>query len=169
MKKIVLAGGCFWGVEMYFSRLKGVNATRVGYAQGFKQDPTYKEVCTGDTLHVEVCEVEYDENVLDLNKILEHLFRFIEPTVRNRQGNDIGTQYRTGVYFYNKEDREIILSFIKKEQEKYNEPIVTEVEEVKEFFDAEEYHQKYLKKNPNGYCHVGVHLIQDHELKDEYK
>ncbi len=169
MKKIVLGGGCFWGVDAYYSRLKGVISTRVGYAQGIDSNPTYKEVCTGDTLHTEVCEVTYDETVLSLDKILEHLFRFIEPTVLNRQGNDIGTQYRTGIYYLDSSDLPVIRNFIENEQTKYSDPIVTEVEALKEFFDAEEYHQKYLDKNPSGYCHVNLHLLNEDEMKDEYK
>jgi len=104
MKKLVVAGGCFWGVEEYYRRLIGTEATRVGYAQGIKADPTYQEVCTGLTNHAEVVEVTYDETVLPLTKVLEHLFRIIDPTSLNRQGHDIGTQYRVGVYPTNDED-----------------------------------------------------------------
>ena len=97
MKQIVLAGGCFWGVEAYFKRIKGIIKTKVGYTDGLTADPTYKEVCTGKTHHVEACEIFYDETIISLERILEHLFCIIDPTSLNKQGGDIGTQYRTGV------------------------------------------------------------------------
>lgn len=116
MKSIVLAGGCFWGVEGYFKRVKGVLATRVGYAQGTKEDPTYKEVCSGETGHAEVCDVIFDETVISLEKILEHFFRIIEPTSLNKQGGDTGTQYRTGIYFNLNEDGDLIKKVVDEEQ-----------------------------------------------------
>ena len=154
MKSIVLAGGCFWGVEAYYKRVKGVLATRVGYAQGTKEDPNYKEVCEGNTGHAEVCDVIFDEEVISLEKILEHFFRIIEPTSLNRQGGDTGTQYRTGIYYYDHSDITPIKASKEAEQLKYEKPIVTEIDSVKCYYPAEEYHQDYLKKNPGGYCHI---------------
>lgn len=166
MKSIVLAGGCFWGVEAYFKRVKGVLATRVGYAQGTKDNPSYKEVCEGDTGHAEVCDVIFDEEIISLEKILEHFFRIIEPTSLNKQGGDTGTQYRTGIYYNLNDDLDIIERVIGEEQKKYKEKIVTEVAPLDFFYDAEEYHQEYLVKNPSGYCHIDFSLIKPEEKQD---
>lgn len=165
MKEIVVAGGCFWGVEEYFYRLKGIIATSVGYANGNYLNPTYEEVCQGKATHAEACRIVYDENIITLEQILEHLFRFIDPTSINKQGGDIGLQYRTGVYFIDENDEIIIKQFIAKEQLKYSQKIVVEVEKLRNYSLAEEYHQKYLQKNPNRYCHVSLGLIQEHEKK----
>ncbi len=165
MKKIVVAGGCFWGVEEYYRRLKGIVNTRVGYAQGLIKNPSYQEVCTGQTKHAEVCELEYDENVLPLEKVLEHLFRIVDPTSLNKQGHDVGTQYRVGVYFIDPKDEERIQAYYDKKASEYSKPLVMELEALREFYDAETYHQKYLVKNPGGYCHVNMKLIKDDEKK----
>ena len=156
MKKIVLAGGCFWGVEEYFSRIDGVKETKVGYANGHEENPTYEEVCTGLTGHAEVIYIEYAKDEVTLDKILEKYFGIIDPTVLNRQGPDIGHQYRTGIYYIDEEDLEVINEYKEKEQLKYDKPIVTEIEPLKCFYDGEEYHQSYLKKNPGGYCHINL-------------
>lgn len=156
MKKIVLAGGCFWGVEGYFSRIEGVISTEVGYANGHKENPTYEEVCAGITGHAEVCYIQYDESVISLEELLDRFWAVIDPTTLNRQGPDIGSQYRTGIYYIDQGDREIILKSKEREQQKYNRPIVTEVEPLLSYYPAEEYHQKYLEKNPNGYCHINL-------------
>lgn len=169
MKQIVLAGGCFWGVEAYFKRIRGVIQTKVGYTDGDTVNPSYRAVCTGKTHHVEACEIFYDENIISLEKILEHLFRIIDPTSLNKQGGDIGTQYRTGVYYEVASDENIIRSFIKKQQENYADEIVVEVKKQTTFYDAEEYHQDYLTKNPMGYCHVNLSHIPVEDLKDEYR
>jgi len=166
MKKIVLAGGCFWGVEEYYRRLKGVVDTRVGYAQGIKDNPSYQEVCSGQTLHAEVVEIHYDESILSFEKILEHLFRMCDPTSLNKQGNDIGTQYRAGVYPESEADIDTAKHYILKRQAEYTKPIVLEVQQLKDFYDAETYHQKYLVKNPSGYCHINMNLIRPEERKD---
>lgn len=154
MKEIVFAGGCFWGVEEFMSRIKGVKETKVGYANGEKVSPSYEEVCTGTTGHAEACYVKYDASVVTLEQILEEFWSIVEPTVLNRQGNDIGHQYRTGIYFINDEDKEVIVKSRDNNQKNYDKPIVTEIEPLKCFYNAEEYHQKYLKKNPGGYCHI---------------
>lgn len=154
MKEIVFAGGCFWGVEEYMSRIKGVVDTKVGYANGNTENPTYQDVKTGTTGHAEACYVKYDENQISLEDLLKRFWRVIDPTVLNRQGPDEGTQYRTGIYYIHEEDLPIIKASAEEEQKKYDEPIVTEIEPLKCFYDAEEYHQKYLKKNPGGYCHI---------------
>ena len=156
MKTIVLAGGCFWGVEEYFSRIDGIKNTEVGYSNGHKENPTYEEVCAHKTGHAEVCKIGYDENVITLDTILERLFRIIDPTLINRQGADIGDQYRSGVYYIDEEDKMIIKSFMLNEQSKTEIKIQTEVEKLNNYYAAEEYHQNYLKKNPGGYCHVNM-------------
>jgi methionine-S-sulfoxide reductase len=154
MKKIILAGGCFWGVEEYMSRIKGVIETKVGYANGTKENPTYEEVCRKDTGHTEACYIVYDENLINLDQLLDKFWQIIDPTVINRQGNDIGHQYRTGIFYTDKDDLPVILKSKDEEQKKYSKAIVTEIEPLSCFYDAEEYHQKYLKKNPGGYCHI---------------
>jgi len=156
MKEIYLAGGCFWGLQAYFDLRKGIKETVVGYANGIT--PTYQEVCTNTTGYAETVYIKYDENEITLNKILEDFFKVIDPTLLNRQGGDMGTQYRTGIYYVDKEDLIVINESVEKEKLKYSKPIVTEVEPLKNFYAAEEYHQKYLEKNPNGYCHIDLSL-----------
>lgn len=158
MKEIVLAGGCFWGVDAYFARKEGVASTRSGYANGTTENPTYEQVCAGKTGHAEAVHVKYDASVLSLETLLEKFFKVIDPTVRNRQGNDIGTQYRTGIYYMDEEDRSVVEDFIARKAKDYARPIVTEVEPLRCFYDAEEYHQDYLKKNPRGYCHIDLDM-----------
>lgn len=156
MKEIVLAGGCFWGVEEYISRIEGVVSTKVGYANGTKPNPTYEDVCSGDTGHAESCYIKYDENRLPLKKLLKKYFSVIDPTSVNKQGNDKGLQYRTGIFYIDSSDVPEIKDAVSEKQKKYDKPIVTEVKPLSCFYDAEEYHQKYLKKNPNGYCHINL-------------
>ncbi|MGI6092290.1 MAG: peptide-methionine (S)-S-oxide reductase MsrA [Veillonellaceae bacterium] len=165
MKKIWLAGGCFWGVEAYFQQLKGVLDTTVGYGQGFTKNPTYEEVCSGQTGHTEICEIIYDETILPLPKVLEHFFRIIDPTTLNRQGPDRGTQYRTGIYYNDSGDLPVIKEFVQKMQTGYDKPIVVEVEPIKNFSAAENYHQDYLMKTPGGYCHINLALACPDERK----
>lgn len=162
---IHLAGGCFWGVEEYYRRLKGVVSTSVGYAQGHTNNPTYKDVCSGTTGYVEAVEVTFDTQEISLQQILDHLFRMIDPTVLNRQGNDIGTQYRTGIYPSNENDLLIAKDILRNRQQFYDTPIVTEVELLENYHIAEPMHQMYLEVNPQGYCHIDFSLIHDDELK----
>lgn len=154
MKKICFAGGCFWGVEEYFSRIAGVVNTTVGYANGEVDAPTYEEVCKGYTGHAEAVSIEYDEAKVSLEKLLEKFWAIIDPTVIDRQGPDVGNQYRTGIFYSDGDDFAVIKESLDSEQNKYSLSIVTKVEELRNFFDAEEYHQDYLKKNPTGYCHI---------------
>jgi len=158
VKEIALAGGCFWGVDEFFSRKEGVLSTKSGYSNGQVENPTYEEVCTGKTGHAETVYVQYDESRISLETILEKFFKVIDPTSLNRQGNDIGTQYRTGIYYIDEADKEAIDQFIESRKSKYTRPIVVEVEPLRNFFDAEEYHQDYLKKNPRGYCHIDLSI-----------
>lgn len=158
MKEIVFAGGCFWGVEAYMSRIEGVMETKVGYANGHLKDPTYEQVKTSTTGHAEVCYVKYDENIISLEQLLNRFWKIIDPTLLNQQGPDIGSQYRTGIYYIDKEDLETILKTKEEQKKLYDKPIVTEIEPLKCFYEAEEYHQRYLEKNPNGYCHINLSL-----------
>ncbi len=161
MKEIILAGGCFWGVEAYIARIPGVLETKVGYANGTVQNPTYEQVCAKKTGHTEACYIHYDEDRLKLENLLDKFWQVIDPTVLNRQGPDIGSQYRTGIYYTADEDLNIILQSKEKEQKEYKQPIVTEIEKLICFYEAEKYHQKYLVKNPNGYCHINLNQHPD--------
>lgn len=165
IQTIHLAGGCFWGVQEYYNRLKGVTTTSVGYAQGHTENPTYKEVCTGNTGYVEAVSVQFNREIISLEQILEHLFRMIDPTLLNRQGNDIGKQYRTGIYPSNENDLQLCLDFVKSKQKDYAYPIMTEVELLENYHLAEPMHQMYLEINPQGYCHIDFDLIKPEELK----
>nr|WP_269142398.1 peptide-methionine (S)-S-oxide reductase MsrA [Proteiniclasticum sediminis] len=158
LKTIALAGGCFWGIDEFFSRKEGVLLTKSGYANGTVENPTYEQVCTGKTGHAETVWVEYDETETNLELLLTKFFKVIDPTSLNKQGNDVGTQYRTGIYYTSEEDRPVIEAFIEGRRAKYAAPIVVEVEPLKNFYPAEEYHQDYLKKNPRGYCHIDLSI-----------
>ncbi len=170
---IYLAGGCFWGVEAFISRLKGVNQTEVGYANGRDLAPTYEKVCTGRTGHAETVKVTYNPQIITLEEILENFFKIIDPYVLNRQGPDIGTQYRTGIYWQEDSQKTIVLKFLSAKQKLSSKRIHTEAHAIGSFYPAEEYHQKYLEKNPQGYCHVDLNLIDDKEFdhltKEEYE
>lgn len=154
MKTIYLAGGCFWGVEKYFSLLPGVIETEVGYANGTGLTPTYEEVCRGNTGHAEAVKVEYNPAVISLPFLLQKYYDVIDPVSVNRQGNDKGTQYRTGIYYVDAADRAVIEASLKELQKKYKEPVAVELMPLTHFFPAEAYHQDYLDKNPGGYCHI---------------
>ncbi|MBJ8326134.1 peptide-methionine (R)-S-oxide reductase MsrB [Streptococcus pacificus] len=153
-KDIYLAGGCFWGVEEYFSRVDGVLDATSGYANG-KSDTTQYELVS-QTGHAETVHVTYDADTISLKEILLHYFRIIDPTSLNKQGNDRGTQYRTGVYYTDPSDVQVIDQVFEQQGQKYDKPIVVEKEPLNHYVLAEEYHQDYLKKNPGGYCHINV-------------
>lgn len=158
---IYLAGGCFWGVEEYFSRINGVKECVSGYANGKIENPTYKDVITGTTGFKETVKVVYDKSQVSLETLIRQYFKIIDPTIENRQGNDIGSQYQTGVYFINEDDYARILPIFLKEQTKYDAKIVTELKALVNFYSAEDYHQDYLKKNKNGYCHISFDSLKD--------
>ena len=147
---IYLAGGCFWGVEAYISRLKGVNQTEVGYANGNTHDPTYNSVCTGKTGHAECVKVTYNPEIISLDEILEEFFKIIDPFSINRQGNDVGTQYRTGIYWQEPSQRSTVIKFLNRKQKEAKRKIAVEAHEIHGFYHAEEYHQKYLEKKSAG-------------------
>lgn len=155
MKEIYLAGGCFWGLEKYLGGIGGVTDTLVGYANGSTESPRYEEVCTGTTGHAETVRVQYDEVALPLPALLDLFFQAIDPTAVNRQGPDRGTQYRTGIYFTAPEDAPLIEQALDKQQKRHRRPLVVEAQPLQNFWPAEAYHQRYLDKNPGGYCHIG--------------
>ncbi|MDD5293869.1 MAG: peptide-methionine (S)-S-oxide reductase MsrA [Candidatus Izemoplasmatales bacterium] len=168
MKEIILAGGCFWGVEAYYKRLKGVIDTQVGYTDGPQNPPCYRDVCNHSG-HVEAVKISYDPSVIPFDAILDHFFRIIDPTEVNRQGSDIGIQYRSAIYIATEDEKRNAKAWIDRVQLRYAKKIQTEVKMSCTFFDAEAYHQDYLDKNPTGYCHVRMHLAKDEELKEEYR
>lgn len=154
MKDIYLAGGCFRGVDAYFSNLDGVVATEVGYANGKTETTSYEELYKTD--FAETVKVTFNEEVIALREILEHFYYIINPFSLNRQGNDMGRQYRTGIYSENENDLEVAKNFLRKKQEASDRKILVEVEQLKSYVVAEAYHQDYLKKNPAGYCHIDL-------------
>ena len=159
-KVIYFAGGCFWGTEHFFKLINGVIKTQVGYANGITEAPTYQEVCTNTTQHAETVMVTYEPEKIPLRFLLEMYFKAIDPTLLNQQGHDVGTQYRTGIYYTDEADVPIIKEVYQEEQKKYKKKMVTEVEPLNCFYTAEEYHQDYLDKNPEGYCHLPLELFE---------
>ena len=160
MKEIYLAGGCFWGTEHFFKQIEGVVETEVGFANGNTEDPTYEEVYTDTTGFAETVRIRYDEGVADLEFLLNMFFKAIDPTSLNRQGHDEGTRYRTGVYYTDDADLTVIRKVFAEQQALLPHPIVVEVEPLRNFFTAEDYHQDYLDKNPDGYCHLPFELFE---------
>ena len=159
MQTIYLAGGCFWGVQKFFDQFEGVLRTEVGYANGPEEAPSYQDVCASSG-HAETIKIEFDEALLSLSKLLEYFFLVVDPTSINRQGNDTGIQYRSGIYYTDPAQLPVILEAMAREQEKYAAPLAVEVLPLKNFFSAEEYHQKYLEKNPGGYCHIPERMFR---------
>ena len=154
MAEIYLAGGCFWGMEKYIAAIRGVRASEVGYANGKTEHPSYEQVCRENTGHAETVRVEYDPKEVPLEFLLSLYFDAIDPTSLNRQGHDVGTQYRTGVYYTDETDLPAIERELAKLQKRYDRPLAVEIKRLENFYPAEEYHQKYLDKNPGGYCHI---------------
>ena len=166
MKKIYLAGGCFWGVEHFLSLIKGVESTKVGYANSDIENPSYEDLKAHLSLASETVEVIYDEKIISLKELLDLFYLIIDPTILDRQGHDIGHQYRTGIYYVDDNDLDIINKSIEELAAKYVDPIVVEVLKLENFTIAEEYHQDYLIKNPSGYCHVDPKMF---EIAKNYK
>ena len=159
-KTIYFAGGCFWGTEHYFKMIKGVVGTTVGYANSIMENPSYKDVCSGDTLAAETVKVDYDPSSVSLEFLTRMFFHAIDPTSLNRQGNDIGTQYRTGIYYTDNEDLAEIYKVFEEQRSTTEGEIVVEVKALQNFYTAENYHQDYLDKNPDGYCHLPFTLFE---------
>ena len=159
MREIYLAGGCYWGAEKYVSNIKGVLATEVGFANGNTVAPTYEQVKHENTGHAETVHVTYDETILPLNVLLKLFWRIIDPTTVDQQGEDVGHQYRTGVYWCDAADEAVVRAELAALEKKIGKPLAVEALPLEHFYTAEEYHQKYLDKNPGGYCHVPWTLI----------
>jgi peptide methionine sulfoxide reductase msrA/msrB len=159
---IVFGAGCFWGAEAYFARVKGVKGVMSGYSGGELPYPSYEEMVTGKTGHAEVVLVYYNPAEIKFETLLKHFFRIHHPDSLNRQGNDIGTQYRSAAFYHNDEQKRAIDAEIKRmlDDGKYKK-IVTDVSPLKVFYKAEEYHQEYLVKNPGGYCHINLNMLNE--------
>ncbi len=164
MQMIYLAGGCFWGLQKFFDQFDGVLETEAGYANGPDTAPSYEDVCN-DSGHAETVKIVYDENKLSLERILDYYFMVIDPLSVNRQGHDEGIQYRTGVFYTNGGQLPAIRAVFDREQQKAGAPLAVVLEPLRNFFSAEEYHQKYLDKNPDGYCHIPRKYLNLSEAK----
>jgi len=159
-KTIYLAGGCFWGMQKYIKLIRGVMSTEVGFANGHTHNPSYKEVYTDTTGHAETVKVIYDPEVLDLGDLVRFFFKAIDPLSLNRQGGDEGTRYRTGVYYTDEYEKDAILNVFDEVSTGIGEDVVVECCPLECYYPAEEYHQDYLDKNPNGYCHLTPELFE---------
>ncbi len=179
MEKATFAGGCFWCTEAIFKRLKGVRTVLPGYSGGILENPTYEQVCAGETGHAETIQIEFDPNIISFEKLLEVFFYTHDPTTPNQQGNDIGPQYRSVIFYHNENQKIFTEEYIKKlENEKiYDRPIITSIEEFKNFYIAEDYHKNYFDRNRESlYCDITISpkihkLIEkyDKEIKEEYQ
>lgn len=157
MKEIYLVGGCFWGLEAYFKLLKGVIDTDVGYANGNKKNPKYEELKQGKATHAETVKIVYDDSKLTLYKILDAFMEVIDPYSINKQGNDEGLQYRSGIYLTNESELSKVKEYIANKENELNKgKFVIEISLLQNYYSAEEYHQDYLDKNPSGYCHINL-------------
>lgn len=153
--KATFAAGCFWGVEATFRQTPGVTGTAVGYEGGTKPEPTYKEVCTGRTGHAEAVQVDYDPARVSYDQLLDIFWANHNPTTLNRQGPDVGTQYRSGIFYHDAEQQKLAVASKAKWQAKFSQPIVTEIVPATDFWMAEDYHQQYLEKRGLAHCHIG--------------
>ncbi|PWJ74762.1 UNVERIFIED_CONTAM: peptide methionine sulfoxide reductase msrA/msrB [Murimonas intestini] len=165
LKEIYFAGGCFWGVEEYFSRIPGVYDVISGYANGNKENPTYEEVCSDKTGFAETVQVKYDPGIISLRTLTEQYFEIIDPVSVDRQGNDRGSQYRTGIYYTEEKDRASIQVVMNEVRKEYTEPLAVELEMLQNFYPAEDYHQDYLQNNPGGYCHIDFSSLDKLEIR----
>ena len=159
-KEIYLAGGCFWGTEHFFKQIAGVVETEVGFANGHTDQPTYEQVYTDTTGYAETVRIVYDPTKVTLEFLLQMFFVAIDPTSLNKQGHDEGTRYRTGVYYIDPADLPVIEKVFSEEQKNYEQPLAVEKLPLQNFYTAEEYHQDYLDKNPDGYCHLPLSLFE---------
>jgi len=158
-KEIYFAGGCFWGTEHFFKQIRGVTFTETGYANGNTPDPTYKEVYTDKTGYAETVHVEYDDSI-SLPFLVRMFFKAIDPVSLNRQGEDTGTRYRTGIYYTDPEDLPAIKAVYDEVAREYDVPLAVELQPLRNFYPAEDYHQDYLENNPDGYCHLPLELFE---------
>lgn len=152
-QNIVVAGGCFWCTEAVYQNMQGIQKVTSGYANGLTPNPTYKAICGGNTGYAEAVKIEFDADIANLEQILEVFWHIHDPTSLNRQGADVGTQYRSGIYYTNEAQKAVIKASLAEAQKMFTKAIVTEVEPLKNWYEAEEYHQNYFANNPHqGYC-----------------
>ena len=161
IKEIYFAGGCFWGTEHLFQLIRGVVGTEVGYANGKIENPTYEQVVSHTTGFTEAVKVKYDADEVNLPLLIDVFFKSIDPTTLNRQGNDIGDNYRTGIYTTDAAAEEIVKTEVAKLARNYDKPVVVETIPLQNFYKAEDYHQDYLVKNPGGYCHIPLSVFEE--------
>ncbi|MCR5160852.1 MAG: peptide-methionine (R)-S-oxide reductase MsrB [Lachnospiraceae bacterium] len=166
MKTIYFAGGCFWGMQKFFDQFDGVKQTEVGYANGPDEAPTYADVCRNSG-HAETVRVVYDEELMSLTELVEYFFMAIDPYAVNRQGNDVGIQYRTGIYYTDEDQLSLIKAVYEQKEKEGGRTLSVELEPLKNFFPAEEHHQKYLEKTPGGYCHISAEYFHLQESEKE--
>lgn len=157
-REIYLAGGCFWGVEAYYQKVRGILDTETGYANGNKEQTSYRQLSQSG--HAETVKLVYDVHQISLAEIVDRYLRVIDPFSLNRQGNDVGTQYRTGIYYVREEDRRVAEAFLSYVERTEGRKTVVELEELRHFIPAENIHQDYLRKHPEGYCHIGLSEAQ---------
>lgn len=169
METAIFAGGCFWCLEALFQKLKGVESVESGYSGGDIKNPTYEEVCTGKTGHAEVIKIEFDPSILPYDKLLEIFFEMHDPTTLNRQGNDVGTQYRSAIFYTNEKQKELAEKMMESLAPKYSSKIVTQVKPFTAFYKAESYHQNYYNENQNQpYCSLVI-SPKIHKFEEKYK
>jgi len=154
MEQAIFAAGCFWGVQYYFDQVPGVVATTAGYTGGTTEDPTYEEVCSHTTGHAEAVQVEFDTSQISFEALCKHFFRLHDPTQLDRQGPDVGDQYRSALYYFSDEQKAIAEAVMQEVQKDYKDPIVTEIGQAEPFYEAEDYHQKFTERTGRGMCHV---------------
>lgn len=167
METTTLAGGCFWCTEAVFKRLKGVGKVTPGYTGGTTQNPGYEDVCSGETGHAEAIQIEYDPQIINFEKLLEVFWKLHDPTTLNRQGNDVGTQYRSAIFYHNEAQRQQAEESKQNHQKEFSDPIVTEIVPLTKFYSAEAYHDDYYDKNrdSNSYCRIVI----DPKIQKLYK
>lgn len=154
MEQIMFAAGCFWGVQYYIDQVPGVIRTTTGYSGGTTEDPTYEEICRKNTGHAEVVLVEYDAGKVSLETLCRQFFRMHDPTQYNRQGPDVGDQYRSAIFYFTDEQKEVTTRVMQELQAQFDVPIVTQIEQAGSFYEAEDYHQKFTERTGRGACHV---------------
>lgn len=157
--KAIFAAGCFWGVQYYLDQVPGVTKSTVGYIGGQTQNPTYEDVCTHTTGHAEAVELEFDPEQVSYEMLLRHFFRLHDPTQLNRQGPDVGDQYRSAIFYIDDEQKQIAETVRDELQPSYDQPIVTQIVSAETFYAAEEYHQKFAKRTGRGMCHIPYKVL----------
>ncbi len=169
MKKVYIASGCFWGVQHFFKQVKGIVEANSGYAQSNIKNPSYRDLIKGRSSAVEAVEVIYDEREITLTKILQLFFRIVDPFSLNRQGYDIGIQYRSGIYVLSEDELAFVQDFFLQKENEFQKEIVVEAQMLENFTLAENYHQDYLLHNPSAPCHINFSVLESEDIKDEFQ